>query len=75
MIRKGRDTRGAEVMTAKLDAGSVSDMRAEYASGATQVDLSRKHGVTQAHVSKIVRGLAWKRPGRGGRWFAPMEAP
>lgn len=36
----------------------VSAVRAEYAAGASQMQLARTHGISQSWISRIVRGLA-----------------
>lgn len=44
----------------KLDEAKASAIRNEYIRGITkQVDLAVKYGVTQAHVSRIIRGVQW----------------
>ena len=45
---------------AKLTPESVRDIHSEYESGATQTALAMKHGVSQALVSKVLRGKAWQ---------------
>ena len=46
--------------SAKLTASMVLDMRAEYAEGATQGDLSRKYEISVVQVGRIVRGESWQ---------------
>lgn len=72
-IMKGRDLRGESSPLAKLTELQVEEMRARYKNGSTQVALAATYCVSQAHVSKIVRGVSWTPPGRGGRMFAPLR--
>jgi hypothetical protein len=64
MVRHGRAGRGrAEGErngSAKLSEAQVQRMRSEWDSGATQVELSIRYGVTQATVSNIVNFKTWK---------------
>jgi hypothetical protein len=47
---------------ARLNWPKVRAIRAAAASGTSQNDLARQYGITQAHVSYIVRGLRWPEP-------------
>ncbi len=61
MVRHGRLAKGEAVKHSKLSAEAVRQMRDEYAAGsASQEAISRRYGVTQATVSKIVRGARWR---------------
>jgi hypothetical protein len=46
----------------RLTWNDVRAIRAAAAKGARQADLARQYGITQAHVSHIVRGLRWPEP-------------
>ncbi|MER6975688.1 hypothetical protein [Streptomyces carpinensis] len=60
MIAKGRKPVGEVVATAELEADQVRLIRDEYARGAaTQADLAERYGVSQTHVSRIVRRVSW----------------
>jgi len=46
---------------AKLDDDRVRTIRAEYARGGfTQTQIARRHGVSQAFVSNILRRRTWR---------------
>lgn len=45
---------------AKLDDAKVAEIRAAYLQGALQVDLAKRFGIHQTHVSRLVRGVSWK---------------
>jgi hypothetical protein len=50
--------RGEECANAKLTNRQVAAIRRRYAKGGTTQDaLAREHGVTQGHISELVRGL------------------
>lgn len=63
MRTKGRDKAGnhAEERNgrAKLDRDSVTAIRGRRAAGASQAAIAREFGITQSHVSQIVRALVW----------------
>lgn len=59
-MTKGREVRGARVVTAKLNAEQVRRLRAEYIAGATQPVLAERYGLTRTHVSDIVCRKAWR---------------
>lgn len=68
MVRKGRGNwttkpetvlRGERNGQAKLTAVQVHKILKAYAQGARQVDLAALFHISQARVSKIVRGEAW----------------
>jgi predicted XRE-type DNA-binding protein len=44
----------------KLRENDVAEIRRLVSSGVTQAEAGRRFGVTQAHVSNIVNGHAWK---------------
>lgn len=57
---KGRcNQQGERNNQAKLTAAMVEAMRAERAAGATLLTIAQKYGVSQGHVSVIVRKLKW----------------
>lgn len=58
MARKGRAARrfGVEQSSSKLTNEAVRDIRS---SGARQVDLAKKYGVTQAMISLIITNQKW----------------
>jgi|SRR6516165_445095 len=43
-----------------LSEEDVLSIRREYADGATQVNISRKYGIGQAQVSRIVNRQSWR---------------
>ncbi|GAB2493916.1 HNH endonuclease [Arenimonas alkanexedens] len=43
----------------KLTSDDVQAIRALVAAGATQIEAGRRYGVSQGHVSSIVRGKFW----------------
>jgi Mor family transcriptional regulator len=55
--------RGSRSALAKVTEEDVRGLRAEYADGATTVDLAPKYGLTQASVWRIVNGLSWQHVG------------
>lgn len=62
MRGKGRAPRwdGGRNPNARLTAADVKAMRARYwADGVTQKQLVQEFGISQAQVSKIIRGVAW----------------
>lgn len=46
-------------LCAKVDAGEVALMRVLRSEGVTQAALAREFGLSQSHVSRLVRGLYW----------------
>jgi hypothetical protein len=54
---KGRNTRGTKHGCARLTEEQVIAIRA---SSETQVDIARRYGVRQAHVSRILLRQSWK---------------
>lgn len=44
----------------RLSEGAVRSIRAEYAAGALQRQIAVKYGISQPHVSEIVRGIKWR---------------
>jgi DNA-directed RNA polymerase subunit N (RpoN/RPB10) len=44
---------------AKLGAAEVTQMRTLYRDGASQSALAKEFGLSQSHVSRVVRGLYW----------------
>jgi hypothetical protein len=59
-IRKGRDTRGEKVNTARLSPEQITTIRSAYALGRTQTLLAEDFSVGQPHISSIIRRAAWK---------------
>jgi hypothetical protein len=51
--------RGTANGSAVLTDEQVRSIRTAYAAGATQVVLAAEHGVTQSHISQIVRRKTW----------------
>ena len=64
-IDKGRDApppvrSGEKNGNSRLTSAIIKEIRNRYANGARQVDLAEFFGVSQAAISKIVRGEWWK---------------
>lgn len=60
---KGRQARlvGETNPNARLTASDVARIRQLYAvGGVRQVDLATQFGIPQTHISRIVRGVAWR---------------
>lgn len=57
---KSRQAKGARCGMAKLDDDTVRRIRAELATGARQVDLAERFGVSQASISLIGLGATWR---------------
>lgn len=55
-----RVPRGARHPSAKLTHDQVSEIRSLYASGVYQRELAERFGVSQLHISRIVRNLYWR---------------
>lgn len=70
-MRKGRDTRGSTVNTARLTDEHVAEIRAAYADGVSQPKIAAHYSIVQPHVSTIVRGKAWNPIGADGALAAP----
>lgn len=64
MRAKRRDANGErKPLTTKLTDAQVAEIRAAYVGARRQqLDLAARYGVSQSHISAIVRGLARKRP-------------
>ena len=58
--RPGHVLRGERANGVKLNEGGVLDIRSRYAAGATQTALAAAFGVTQAAISRLVRGETWR---------------
>ena len=56
----GRLCCGERHHAAKLSRSNVLEIRKLRASGWKQAKIARRYGVTQAHVSSILRGITWK---------------
>ena len=53
--------RGEENNKAKLDSAQITSIRERYkVGGARQIDLARQYGISQAHISTIIRGECWQ---------------
>ena len=50
--------RGANNPHCKLTDDQIASLRAERAKGRLQKDIAREFGITQTHVSRVLRGLA-----------------
>ena len=60
MVAKNRQARGIRNAGSKLSPRDVADIRDRYIpQRVTQRELGEQYGLSQAHVSKIVRGLNW----------------
>lgn len=59
---RGRENRqwGADNPRAKLTEPQLDEIRALVASGVTQMAVAERFGIKQPHVSRIVRGRAWR---------------
>jgi len=55
-----RHARGERAAKAKLTEADVTAIRRLHQSGARQVDIAARFGITQAQVSSIVRRESWK---------------
>jgi hypothetical protein len=68
MVKKGRQSKGAsknakkgeENVTAVLTAEQVLDIRRRVGNGEHQRDIAKEYGVSQGHVSNLVRRVTWK---------------
>lgn len=59
---KNRTAFGSRHGRSKLTEGQIADIRDRYIRGlGSQKELAAEFGVTQGHVSEIVRGVKWKR--------------
>jgi hypothetical protein len=47
---------------AKLTRDDVEAILAAVAGGETQTSVARRYGISQPHVSELVRGVSWRRP-------------
>lgn len=55
---KGRQAKGDRIAT-KLTSAAVAEIRESVAAGETQTAVAGRHGVSQNHVSRIVRRERW----------------
>lgn len=64
MFAKGRGNaaRGSNHPRAKLTESDVAEVRAQYARGATKASLSRRFGVHERQIGRIVDGASWVHP-------------
>jgi hypothetical protein len=61
-VAKGRQARGEGCGAARLTAAQVLEIRSAYRCGSRDCGgraLGRKFGISQACISRIVRGLSW----------------
>ena len=58
--RKGRLAYGERSGRAKLKTEQVLEIIALSHGGATHAEIARLYGLSQPHVSRVVRGLKWK---------------
>lgn len=56
-IRRGRFVRARHV---KMTLEQVIDARRRYAAGESQLSIGKSMGISQAHISKVVRNTLWK---------------
>lgn len=68
MMAKGRSCRGERNGSAKLTAEIVGSIRAEAAAGkrGVQARIAERLGLSNQHISEIVRGLVWADSNRDG---------
>ena len=57
---KGRQARGRSVPQSKLSDTQVIEIRRALSTGAKQVAIARAYGVSQALISSIKCGIAWR---------------
>ena len=59
--KRGRQAKGAQIGQGKLSPALVAEIRDRYGSGHVyQYQLAAEYGVSQAWISKIVRGEWWR---------------
>lgn len=62
MLERGRNVKGTTHGMATLTDAQVLQIRAEYvprSSDANQTILAKRFGVSQGHITRIIRGGAW----------------
>ncbi len=63
MVTKGRqrinDRRGEKNANVKLSAAVVRDIRRRHSAGETNCAIGRELGITNSHISSIVRRASW----------------
>ena len=59
MVKKGRNTRGSECKTAKLNESDVVRIRERYNSGERVVDISQDYPVHIRNIYAAIRGEWW----------------
>ncbi len=64
-VAKGRQAKGEMIGLAILSTEIIHDIRRRYFDGATQNDLACHYGITQGHVSAIIRCASWKHVNSG----------
>lgn len=58
-VSKGRQAKG-EQLPSKLTVGSVKEIRARAANGASQYDLAAEFGVSQSNISMVITRTTWR---------------
>jgi hypothetical protein len=56
---RNRDQRGEKHNFARLTEEQVIEIKEKYKGGKYQKDIGKEYGVSQSHVSNIVRGIKW----------------
>lgn len=60
-VERGRSLRGERNPRAKLSADQVAEIRTRYTTEhVTQLALAKEYGVTQSHISWILRKASWE---------------
>jgi DNA-binding CsgD family transcriptional regulator len=65
MVAKGRGAHGAKNGMARLAADDIAKMRELSAGGRKQSEIAKIYGISEGHLSDILRGKRWRR-GPGG---------
>jgi hypothetical protein len=60
MVAKGRVARGEAIPQHKLTSTDVLDIRSQFASGLTQLELAEKYKVHQSNIHYIVCRKSWR---------------
>lgn len=63
MVSKGRNGRGIQMATPKLNEAQVLEIRALAASGMNYTEIARRYPVTNHQISEIARGAVWREVG------------
>lgn len=62
MLERGRNVKGSTHGMAQLTEAQVQQIRAEYvprSNHANQAVLAKRYGITQGHITRIIKGGAW----------------